>query len=116
MDNDNRIEQFRKMAEADPENELGHFSLAKAYLENGLHDEAVASLTRVIELNATMSKAYQLLGEAYDKLGRREDAIEWMSKGLKVADKQGDRAPRSAMAEMLASWGVDVPTEPPPTA
>ena len=116
MDNDNRIEQFRKMAEADPENELGHFSLAKAYMEKGLHDEATASLTRVIELNANMSKAYQMLGEAYDKLDRRQDAIEWMSKGLQVADKQGDRAPRKAMAETLTSWGVDVPAEPMPTA
>ena len=25
-----RIEQFRKMAEADPDNELGHFSLGRA--------------------------------------------------------------------------------------
>ena len=32
-----RIEQFRKMAEADPDNELGHFSLGKAYLDAGMN-------------------------------------------------------------------------------
>ena len=30
-----RIEQFRKMADADPENELGHFSLGRALFDAG---------------------------------------------------------------------------------
>ena len=112
MNGENRIEQFKKMAEADPTNELGHFSLAKAYLGDSLFDEAAQSFTKAIELNANMSKAYHLLGEALDKLNRRDDAIEWMQKGLQVADRLGDRAPRKAMAELLTSWGVEVASEP----
>ena len=34
-DTASRIEQFKKMAEADPTNELGHFSLGRAYLPIG---------------------------------------------------------------------------------
>ena len=41
---DTRIEQFKNMTEADPENELGHFSLGKAYLDAGQFDEAASSL------------------------------------------------------------------------
>ena len=41
-----RIEQFRKMAEADPDNELGHFSLGKAYLEADRPAEASQSFAR----------------------------------------------------------------------
>jgi tetratricopeptide (TPR) repeat protein len=49
--NEARIEQFKKMAEADPTNELGHFSLGKAYLDAQMPGPAIASFGRVLELN-----------------------------------------------------------------
>lgn len=109
MDAQNRIEQFKKMAEADPENELGHFSLGSAYLEAGQLDVAVSSLTRALELNPKLSKVYQLLGEAYQKSGNRADAVEVVRRGTKVADAQGDRMPLDAMVAMLREWGETVP-------
>ena len=53
-----RIEQFRKMAEADPTNELGHFSLGRALIDAGDPAAAVGPLSKVIELNPNISKAY----------------------------------------------------------
>ena len=70
-----RIEQFKKMASDDPKNELGHFSLGRAYLEGEKLDEAVASFRRVIELNANLSKAHQLLGTALVKQGKGSKAF-----------------------------------------
>ena len=70
---DTRIEQFKNMTEADPENELGHFSLGKAYLDAGQFDDAAASLRRVLELNAEFSKAYALLGQGYADLAQQVD-------------------------------------------
>ncbi len=110
MDQDRRIQQFKQMAAADPENELGHFSLGKAYLDAGRFDDAVGPLTRALDLNPTMSKGYQLLGEALDRAGKREKAIEVMTNGVIVADGQGDRMPRDAMAKVLQGWGAPVPT------
>ena len=46
-----RIDQFKKMATDDPNNELGHFSLGRAYLEAGIYDNAATSFERVIEIN-----------------------------------------------------------------
>jgi len=109
MGDDPRIQQFRKMAQDDPDNELGHFSLGKAYLEAGRYKEAIGPLNRVLELNAKLSKVYQLLGEAYDKDGQRDKAIEVMTRGVAVADEQGDRMPRDAMAETLRQCGAPVP-------
>jgi Fe-S cluster biosynthesis and repair protein YggX len=106
---DTRIQQFKQMAEADPDNELGHFSLGKAYLEAGRLDDATASLEKAVSLNPKMSKAYQLLGEALDGSKRRDRAIEWVTKGVTVADEQGDRMPRDAMAKMLKEWNATVP-------
>ena len=66
----NAIERFRKMANDDPKNELGHFSLGKALLEAGQSEDAAASLRRCLELNPNLSKAYQLLGTALLNLKR----------------------------------------------
>jgi Fe-S cluster biosynthesis and repair protein YggX len=105
-----RILQFRQMAEADPENELGHFSLGKALLEAGEFPDAVGPLTRALQLNPTLSKAYQLLGDAYEKSGQRPRAVETLSRGVTTADEQGDRVPRDAMMRMLRDMDAPVPT------
>jgi Fe-S cluster biosynthesis and repair protein YggX/DNA-binding SARP family transcriptional activator len=110
MSIEKKIQQFKQMAEADPENELGHFSLGKAYVEAGRHAEAIAPFTRALQLNPTLSKVYQLLGEAYEQTGRRGQAIETLTRGAVVADEQGDRMPRDSMAAMLRELGAPVPT------
>lgn len=102
---DERIEQFRKMAEADPTNEMGHFSLGKAYFDAGRFSEAIGPLRRTLELNAGYSKAYHLLGEALSKTGDRAAAIATLEQGFKVADERGDRIPRDAMANLIEQLG-----------
>jgi uncharacterized protein HemY len=44
-----RIAQFRKMANDDPENELGHFRLGQLLMENLQFDEAIQSFRRTLE-------------------------------------------------------------------
>ena len=80
--NSERIEQFRKMAEADPTNEIGHFSLGRELLAAGDLAGAVASLRRVIELNPNISKAYQLVGTALQQQGDRSGAVDIWTKGV----------------------------------
>jgi len=105
------IERFAKMAEADPTNELGHFSLGRALLEAGRNEEAAKSLGRVIELNPNMGRAYQLLGAALLKLNRNEDAIARLKEGIKVAQARGETQPKKEMIAMLAEQGVAVAVE-----
>lgn len=109
MNDDTRIEKFKRMTEADPDNELGHFSLGKMYLEAGRFEEAITCLCRTLGLNAKMSKAYQLLGEAYEKSGQRHKAVEVLTRGVTIADDQGDRMPRDAMVDLLRAWGAAIP-------
>lgn len=116
MDVATRIEQFRKMTEADPENELGHLSLGKAYLEAGQPEAAIAPLTRAVKLAPNLSRAYELLGTAYQRTGQRERAIEVLTQGVAVADGQGDRMPQKAMTARLRNLGAPVPAESSPAA
>jgi Fe-S cluster biosynthesis and repair protein YggX len=103
-----RIEQFRKMADADPANELGHFSLGKAYLDAGMTAPAIASFQRVISLNPNIAKVYQLLATALRKENRKPEAIERLTKGVEVATARGDMMPRNEMVAMLKEQGVAV--------
>jgi Fe-S cluster biosynthesis and repair protein YggX len=104
-----RIEQFKKMAGDDPNNELGHFSLGRAYLDAGMDDGAIASFARVLEINANMSRTYQLLALALVRKGQKELAIEQLSKGVRVAQARGDMMPRNEMLKMLEELGESAP-------
>src|ERR1700734_2195414 len=70
-----RITQFRKMANDDPDNELGHFRLGQLLMENLQFEEAVQSFQRTLELSPQFSKVYQLLGSCFIKLDRRAEAV-----------------------------------------
>lgn len=109
MTDDSRIQQFKQITEADPDNELGHFSLGKAYFDAGRFGDAIGPLSRVLELRPETSKAYQLLGDAYARTAERDKAVEIVTRGVTVADEQGDHMPRDAMITLLSEWGAPVP-------
>src|SRR5476651_2315444 len=96
-----RIVQFRKMANDDPDNELGHFRLGQLLMEDGQHEEAVKCFRRTLELSPQFSKVFQLLGMCLTKLGRRDDAVQILRDGFATADERGDNIPRDEMAKLL---------------
>src|SRR5438128_458006 len=110
------IAQFRKMAQDDPENELGHFRLGSLLMENGQHDEAVQSFRRTLELSPQFSKVYQLLGASLIKLGRRDEAVQVLRDGFAVADERGDKIPQGEIAKLLVQLGEPVPAPSKPAA
>ena len=104
-----RISQFRKMAQDDPDNELGHFRLGQLLLEDGQLDPAVQSFRRTLELSPQFSKVYQLLGTCLMKLGQRDEAVKVLREGFGIADERGDNIPRDEMAKLLVELGEPAP-------
>jgi tetratricopeptide (TPR) repeat protein len=104
-----RLEQFKKMAADDPDNELGHFSLGRAYLEVNQPEAAIGSFQRAIEINPKISKAYQLLADAQLALGRQPDAIDTLTRGVRTAHERGDMLPKNAMLAKLKELGAPEP-------
>ena len=104
-----RIAQFEKMAGDDPDNDMAHFSLGNAYLQAGRAAEAAGSFERCIALNAEMSKAYQLAGQAMIAAGWSDKAVATLNQGYEIAAKKGDRMPQQAMADLLRSIGREPP-------
>lgn len=109
MDVNTRIAQFENMAQADPDNDMAHFSLGGAYAQAERHDEAARAYLRCIEVNPAMSKAYQLAAASLLKTGDRDRAADILTKGYTVAAERGDLMPRNAMADMLKELGRPVP-------
>lgn len=107
-----RIGRFEKMAQADPDNDMAHFSLGNALLQAGRFAEAAARLQRCLELNPDMSKAYQLAGEAMIKAGWSDRAVETLNAGHEIAAAKGDLMPKKAIAELLRSVGKEPPALP----
>ena len=110
MADQDRIEQLRKLAESDPNDELAQFSLGSALLESGKAAEAGPCFQRVLAVNSQNSKAYQLLGEAQYAAGQKDYAIQTLNNGYRVAHRRGDLMPMKAMGELLTKWGAPVPT------
>jgi Fe-S cluster biosynthesis and repair protein YggX len=109
MDMQQRIAQFENMVQADPDNDMAHFSLGGAYAGVNRYLEAAESYKRCIALNKDMSKAYQLAGDAFIKAGEMDDAAVILTEGFKVAAAKGDRLPQKAMGDLLKQIGKPVP-------
>lgn len=109
MDIETRIAQFEKMASDDPTNDMAHFSLGGAYQQAGRFEDAAESYLRCIELNPSMSKAYQLAGAALIATDQPERAGEILTTGYTEAAKRGDLMPKKAMGDMLEQLKLPIP-------
>jgi Fe-S cluster biosynthesis and repair protein YggX len=104
-----RIDRFKYMAEADPANELAHFSLGREYLNANMPELGIESLRRALNINKNLSRAYQMIAQAQLKLGKQADAVTTLTEGVKIADSRGEVLPRNEMVEMLKAQGAPVP-------
>ncbi|MHB1424052.1 MAG: Fe(2+)-trafficking protein [Gemmataceae bacterium] len=104
-----RIAQFQKMANDDPDNELGHYRLGQLLMEARQFPEAIQSFRRTLELSPRFSKVYQLLAQCLIDDNRRDEAVAVLKEGFAVADEQGDNMPRDAMTRMLTELGEPAP-------
>jgi Fe-S cluster biosynthesis and repair protein YggX len=109
MNLDLRIAQWENMTQADPENDMGWFSLGNAYRDAGRLADAERAYARCLSINAAMSRAYQLRGQCLLQLERRDEAAELLLKGYEKAASLGDVMPQRAMASLLQQLGRALP-------
>lgn len=85
----NRIDVFKQMLEADPDNTMVMFGLAKEYEKLGQYDEVINVLEPYLAKADDEGNAYGTLAAAYEKTGNREKAIETYKKGIDVSLAHG---------------------------
>jgi len=84
-----RIEVFRQMLEAEPDNTMVMFGLAKEYEKLGRHAEVIALLENYLASADDEGNAYGVLANAYALSGDREKAADTYRKGIDVSMVHG---------------------------
>lgn len=108
MSEDPRIEQFRNMARANPDDDLAHFALGQALFDARRFGEAAIVLKTVLRLNADYSRAYVILGRAQAEMGDTDAAVETWRNGFEAAGRRGDLMPANELESLLAAQGHPV--------
>jgi tetratricopeptide (TPR) repeat protein len=103
-DLENRIAQFQKMANDDPDNELGHYRLGQLYMENKQFEEAVASFNRTLILSPQFSKVFQLLGNSLLSLDKKAEAVTTLQKGSQLLMNEATTCPGMRWLACLKNW------------
>lgn len=93
----NRLDTFREMVAKNPTNPLAHFGLANEAMKQGLWDEARAAYESYLAAHDDEGNAYGRLAEAYERLGRNEEARASLHRGIAAAKRFG----HPGMAEEL---------------
>jgi predicted Zn-dependent protease len=84
-----RIEVFRKMLAAEPNNTTVRFGLANELLKLERWDEAAQELQTYLNQTDDQGNAYGKLAQALDRLGRTEEARVAYQQGIAAANRHG---------------------------
>jgi len=96
-----RIDALLAILRAGQDSALLRFSLGNEYLGQEQYDAAVEHLQVAVDLDATYSAAWKLLGRALLSLGRSDEARVVYSRGITVAETSGDKQAAKEMNVFL---------------
>jgi Tfp pilus assembly protein PilF len=96
-----RIAKLQDFLAKNPRDSFSRYALALEYAGQGKPERTVALLEELLRDDPTYVPAYQQLGYAYQKLGRRDDAMAVFKRGMQVAAEQHDLHARGEMQEAL---------------
>ena len=85
----NRIEVFKQMLEAEPDNTMVLFGLAKEYEKRGDTLKVIALLEKYLAKADDEGNAYGMLANAYAQNGEREKAIAAYQMGIEKSLAHG---------------------------
>jgi len=105
---DDRIAQWEQMCREAPD-DMSFFSLGNAYKEAERWADAEDAYGKAIEHNPSMSRAFQMQGQALIKLDRSKDAGEVLTQGYTVSAERGDVMPQKSIGAMLEKLGLPIP-------
>src|SRR5262245_18685147 len=101
MEEKSRLEQFKEFVEMDPSDTFSRYALAMEYLGVSQFQEAIDHFQKVLQMDPTYSAAYFQASIAARKSNRLEEAKEFLTKGIEVAEKKGDWHTRDEMKAAL---------------
>ena len=85
----NRIEVFKQMLDADPDNAMVLFGLANEYQKLEDWRNTIETLETYLSKADDEGAAYGMLAKAYERIGDREKARKTYAKGIDVSMAHG---------------------------
>ena len=108
-DLDDRIARFENMSVADPSNDMAHFSLGSAYFDAERFEEAANSFNRCIALNPDMTRAMELGGASFLKIGKVDEAKTLLEQGYVQAVSRGEKRVQDGISVLMQDAGLKLP-------
>jgi folate-binding protein YgfZ len=96
-----RLEMFKQVLEIDNDDLLANYGIGSCLVALDRFEEAISYLKKAIEIKASHTVAYVALAEAYEGLGKDQEAIDTYVLGIEVASKRGDMSPMNDMQRRL---------------
>jgi tetratricopeptide (TPR) repeat protein len=98
------IDQYLEIVELDPEYSAAHTNLAIAMARLGKMPEAIEHFERALAITPDV-ESYANLAAIYQHVGRRDEAIETLRKGIALARSEGKDALATELEERLQTYG-----------
>jgi len=100
-----RLAVLEKMTAAGSKDPFAWYGLALEYKGLGRHDEAVATFTKLREIDPGYVAQYLMCGGLLLEMGRATEAREWLTVGIATAKSKGDTHALSELEDALAGAG-----------
>jgi len=85
---DEAIEFYQKVLELEPNYFVAHHSLARAYIEKEMYQQAIEELEKAMALGGRDSLSLGVLAHAYGKAGQRQEALKLVSELLQRPNRE----------------------------
>jgi Flp pilus assembly protein TadD len=102
-----KIAQFKEVADLMPDDSVVRLGLATAYLEAGQAEDAVREFRETIRLKPDYTAAHRGLGRALERAGRPEEAMVAYRRGIEVGRVTGDLQTIKEMEVFLRRLGKE---------
>jgi tetratricopeptide (TPR) repeat protein len=96
-----RLEAFRKMVEARPDEPFARYSLAMAYRSLGRDEEAAREFEALARARPDYVPTYLMMGQALEAVGRADDAALCYERGIGAATRARADHARSELQQAL---------------
>jgi folate-binding protein YgfZ len=97
-----RMAMFKEVLDIDDDDLLANYGVGSCQVALGEYEQAIPFLEKALKIKPTHTVAYVCLGEAYEGLGKKSEAVDAYEQGIAVASKRGDMTPMQDMQKRLA--------------
>jgi tetratricopeptide (TPR) repeat protein len=102
---ENRLEILKNLVAQNPNDSFARYALAMAHAGAGDYALAIEEYRKLLEVNPKYVAAYFHGGQAFEKLGKLDEAREIYRRGIEVSSEIGDEHTRSELEAVLDLLG-----------